>query len=584
MVRFKFVVFALVALAVAGLQLYAVSPTIGAPAESLAIEAARSAALAARGEVVRQKQALIAFALEARTSAPVVEVLQRPSSTRAALSAEERLEQLREPVLAALPEEQRGEVLLWLSIEGGGAKATAAEGATAADPAEVEALAAVSAQALIHTIGEAPHLVTSIPLTPAAGTLVMAVPLSASVLAPVAPNAGRIGVALLADGKVLLSAGPVTARELEGALASVKPGAGSVVARANNGHLGPIALPVLTGAAADQTAQRVAFRIEAGEGLEAAAVADLSSFQGALAKGQTTGLMALAGLLALTLLWTLIMGGGAAKAKDAASDSDDDGAPLRASLSVLPLTPMPVATAAPAVADTSSAAPGETTPSPDDFQFPPAPEPEASQDDDAAQALAAGGGWAPPPSPVPAPAYATPAPHAAPLAQTPVPEAAPTPVPQAAPSYGLPPPVAAPKPLDPFGMVSQGSPHNSYYGEDNPDATRVAAVPKELLQASANAMPSSSASFASRPLGVVPMVAAPAGDPDEEHFQAVFNDFVSTRASCGEPADGVTYEKFALKLRKNRDQLVQKYACRTVRFQVYVKDGKAALKATPVKD
>jgi hypothetical protein len=29
--------------------------------------------------------------------------------------------------------------------------------------------------------------------------------------------------------------------------------------------------------------------------------------------------------------------------------------------------------------------------------------------------------------------------------------------------------------------------------------------------------------------------------------------------------------------------LVEKYSCRTVRFQVYVKDGKAALKATPVK-
>jgi len=29
---------------------------------------------------------------------------------------------------------------------------------------------------------------------------------------------------------------------------------------------------------------------------------------------------------------------------------------------------------------------------------------------------------------------------------------------------------------------------------------------------------------------------------------------------------------------------VQKYGCRTVRFQVYVKDGRAALKATPVRD
>ena len=40
---------------------------------------------------------------------------------------------------------------------------------------------------------------------------------------------------------------------------------------------------------------------------------------------------------------------------------------------------------------------------------------------------------------------------------------------------------------------------------------------------------------------------------------------------------------------KNKEQgeeatLVAKHNCRTVRFSVYVKDGKAALKATPVRD
>jgi hypothetical protein len=78
---------------------------------------------------------------------------------------------------------------------------------------------------------------------------------------------------------------------------------------------------------------------------------------------------------------------------------------------------------------------------------------------------------------------------------------------------------------------------------------------------------------------------APAGASDEDqHFQETFRDFLSTRQKCGEPNDGMTYDKFAAKLRKNKEQLVQKYNCRTVRFQVYVKDGKAALKATPVKD
>jgi hypothetical protein len=70
---------------------------------------------------------------------------------------------------------------------------------------------------------------------------------------------------------------------------------------------------------------------------------------------------------------------------------------------------------------------------------------------------------------------------------------------------------------------------------------------------------------------------------EETHWQQVFQDFLRTRASCGEATEGLVYEKFRLKLEGNKSALVAKYGCRTVRFQVYVKDGKAALKATPVK-
>ncbi|HZH04360.1 MAG TPA: MXAN_5187 C-terminal domain-containing protein [Myxococcaceae bacterium] len=71
---------------------------------------------------------------------------------------------------------------------------------------------------------------------------------------------------------------------------------------------------------------------------------------------------------------------------------------------------------------------------------------------------------------------------------------------------------------------------------------------------------------------------------DELHFQNVYQEFLQVRERCGEGPDGLTFERFVVKLRKNREQLVQKYQCRTVRFQVYVKEGKAALKATPVRD
>jgi hypothetical protein len=70
---------------------------------------------------------------------------------------------------------------------------------------------------------------------------------------------------------------------------------------------------------------------------------------------------------------------------------------------------------------------------------------------------------------------------------------------------------------------------------------------------------------------------------EEAHWQQIFQDFLRTRASCGELTEGLTYEKFRLKLEGNKAALVAKYACKTVKFQVYVKDGKAALKATPVK-
>jgi len=75
------------------------------------------------------------------------------------------------------------------------------------------------------------------------------------------------------------------------------------------------------------------------------------------------------------------------------------------------------------------------------------------------------------------------------------------------------------------------------------------------------------------------------GAPESDaYFKQVFDQFVSVKKSCNENTAGLTYAKFAEKLVKNRDDLKSKTGCREVRFTVYVKDGKAALKATPVKD
>ena len=81
------------------------------------------------------------------------------------------------------------------------------------------------------------------------------------------------------------------------------------------------------------------------------------------------------------------------------------------------------------------------------------------------------------------------------------------------------------------------------------------------------------------------------GDADPEatvsvdpYFKQVYDQFMAVKRSCNEPTAGLSYQKFSEKLIKNRDDLMAKTGCREVRFTVYVKDGKAALKATPVKD
>ncbi len=69
----------------------------------------------------------------------------------------------------------------------------------------------------------------------------------------------------------------------------------------------------------------------------------------------------------------------------------------------------------------------------------------------------------------------------------------------------------------------------------------------------------------------------------EAYFRDVYAQFMTAKQSCGESTAGVTFEKFADKLRRNREELITRTGCREVSFTVYIKDGKAALKASPVR-
>lgn len=79
--------------------------------------------------------------------------------------------------------------------------------------------------------------------------------------------------------------------------------------------------------------------------------------------------------------------------------------------------------------------------------------------------------------------------------------------------------------------------------------------------------------------------AKPAAVHDERaEWQQVYEDFVALKKENGEPTDGFTYEKFQGTLQKHRDAITSKFNCKRVKFSVYTKDGKAALKATPAQD
>ena len=77
--------------------------------------------------------------------------------------------------------------------------------------------------------------------------------------------------------------------------------------------------------------------------------------------------------------------------------------------------------------------------------------------------------------------------------------------------------------------------------------------------------------------------AVAADDSKQEIWRGVFEDFVRMKEQCGESVEGLTFEKFEVTLKKNESSLMKHHAATSVKFSVYVKDGKAALKASPVR-
>lgn len=94
--------------------------------------------------------------------------------------------------------------------------------------------------------------------------------------------------------------------------------------------------------------------------------------------------------------------------------------------------------------------------------------------------------------------------------------------------------------------------------DDDESATTVAQIPAELL----STLQSDQAE-------------------EDRHFRDVFDEYLRVREQCNESTKGLTFEKFVLTLRKTKETILQKHGGTRVRFTVYVKEGKAALKASP---
>lgn len=577
-------------------ELSITASSLSAQAEQQATAYAGRAVDAAAVRVAARRAELQALTLRLGASPATWSTLEALRASKWEL-AQERMAGVRRVAVDAVSTGLRGTLVLGLRTDNGGSYV---RGTSEASPAlqgvEVDILAGAGSDGQTRDAFGTYYLFFSVPLTGsdkdarALGTLMVGGPLLPDGTADqVAVELGLSAVGFVTGGKLGAVGGQDKAL-LPGALRETPVGKSAAVLRGAAGTLGPFKLPVFTpnGDAALRMAVR---RSLPGQPVEVLALATVEPFMAALADAQRFALSCIAILLlglAAASVWV------ARSQPSARRRADEDTVPPPRRATPLPrpsLVRAPEPEPAPLRAVPEPMASHLPTPSAaSEFDAPPAALSAAVLDELEPGSAPLGTGLpstravAPPledlsalldamPPPPPPRAPGIPAMSRTPSAPiggrfTPAPRAAPPPPPL---DYDHQPTTAYPIPelpdfnAPPAGFGALGPMANAI-----PDTTRVADIPAELLQAAARPMTTP-----------VPRSRPP---PDEEHFHEVYLEFVAQRERCGESADGLTYERFATKLRKNRDQLVAKYACRTVRFQVYVKDGKAALKATPVKD
>jgi hypothetical protein len=566
---------------------------------------AQAAAYAVRGvdavsvRVANRRSELQGLALRLGSAPGAWVTLEALRANKPELAAE-RLGNLRRNASDAVSSALRRELVLGVRTDNG---AVFAKGAEPPSPTlaglETDAVAGAGSDGQTRDAFGKSYLFFSFPLlgsdkeARAQGLLIVGGPLLPEGTADqVALETGLSALGVVQAGKLVSSGGPEKAK-LPDALRETPVGKSAVAMRGSASSLGFLKLPLFT--SGPEPALRVSVRRGLpGQPLELLALVSTEPAMATLADTQRFALGAMLLLcVGLAVLW-FWMGREMPPYHPPARDEETEpGTRRRRKLFALPSTGIdhPVFRA-PNTETARTVEPVRPLPEPSRERepiaalpepvAPPPPPPEAGPSrgraplEDLAALLDA---MPPPPDPTPAPVPRNPPARVSPSPATP-----PRPPPKPAPAAPAPldfdhqPTTAYPVPnLPDFNLppaAALGPVANAI-----PEATRVADTPEELIASSrlpSTRVPTQAA------VKVVP--AKPSVPPDEVHFQDVFHEFLAVRERCGEVGDGLSFEKFAGKLRKNRDQLVKKYGCRTVRFQVYVKDGRAALKATPVRE
>ncbi|MCU0664627.1 MAG: hypothetical protein MUC50_20170 [Myxococcota bacterium] len=145
-----------------------------------------------------------------------------------------------------------------------------------------------------------------------------------------------------------------------------------------------------------------------------------------------------------------------------------------------------------------------------------------------------------------------------------------------------PPGLAMSKPGPGFGAMPPAPPPAAVAAPPSPppQAATAGTGPMMKLGATGPVKPMGRPSPSAEPTDDVPEVGSVG---EQAYFQKIYDEFFALKKQLGESVDQLTFDRFAVTLRKNRDALIARYACKAVKFQVYEKDGKASLKATPVK-